>query len=245
MASSININSSATVVLAQRLENLHRSGLPVAVRQTLNAAAFDVKKTTMPKTSSAAFTNRIKNFFKSNSKTFAATGFDIQKMQASTGFVGTDQAIDDLVQQERGGTITSRGYIPMDAARVSKSPDKRVRTSDRLSKKKIIDSRKGTGSMKQRFVRAAIKAEETNSFVLGNHDVTNLYRVDEIIPIGIGRGGIHIKLTAIYSYKEGRKVRVKATRFMEKAAVETSTKMATDFNKFGKAQVERILKKNR
>lgn len=40
----LNVNTDATVALTNKLEKLHKSAFPVAVRSTLNSAAFDMKK---------------------------------------------------------------------------------------------------------------------------------------------------------------------------------------------------------
>ena len=45
----LNVNTDAVVALTNKLEKLHRSAFPVAVRSTLNSAAFDMKKDTILK----------------------------------------------------------------------------------------------------------------------------------------------------------------------------------------------------
>ena len=56
----LNINSDAVVKFTNTLEKLHKSGLPVAIRESLNNAAFDVKKRTMPKAAGDTFKERSK-----------------------------------------------------------------------------------------------------------------------------------------------------------------------------------------
>ncbi|MBL4809315.1 MAG: hypothetical protein JKY43_04565, partial [Phycisphaerales bacterium] len=48
MAVEFNVNTDAVVSLTNKLEKLHKSAFPVAVRGTLNSAAFDVKQKSMP-----------------------------------------------------------------------------------------------------------------------------------------------------------------------------------------------------
>jgi hypothetical protein len=192
LRNTLNIQAQGLDILANKLEKINRSAFPVAVRQTLNSAAFDLKQNTMPQITGSLFVKRKPNFFKANSKVFPAKGFEVKNMRATAGFVGKDQAIDDLEQQEIGGRIKSRSFIALDTARVSKSPC-------------------------QQFVRAAIKAHQQGALLIGNFDDKTVFRVDDITPSGIGGAGIVMKLTPLYSYKQGRSVQVGATGFMQKA----------------------------
>jgi hypothetical protein len=88
----------------------------------LNKAAFDVKQNTMLKSAEASFVKRQPNFFKANSRVEMASGWDLDKMQATVGFNSSglkggsnNHAVEDLEQQERGGTIKSRSFIPTDS----------------------------------------------------------------------------------------------------------------------------------
>ncbi len=59
-----NINTDASVMLVNKLEQLHRSAFPLAVRGTLNAAAFDVKMKTLDESATQNFERRSPTFFK-------------------------------------------------------------------------------------------------------------------------------------------------------------------------------------
>lgn len=124
-----NINTDAAVRWTNKLEKLHRSALPVAIRNTLNSAAFDVKQKTLLTETSSEFVNRNKTFFKAKSRVLKAKGFNTKTMSASVGFIGADknQAVEDLEKQERGGQIGGRAFIPIDTARVSKNNSKNIR----------------------------------------------------------------------------------------------------------------------
>jgi len=241
MAIRLNINARGVVALAHKLEQVHRSALPVAVRQTLNSAAFDVKQNTMPESAKGTFTQRKPNFFKANSKVLAAKGFDINNMKAVAGFTGKDQAVEDLDQQEQGGRIDGRSFIPLDSARVGKSNTKNVRPNARLAGRDIIDGRKGSRSRKQNFIRAAIRAHNTGAFVIGNFDKPLLFRVDDISPTGLERAGIKLKLSPLYTFEKGRSVQVKGTGFMEKAAAKTTLKIVGLFQQHATAQLKKYL----
>ncbi|KKL54819.1 hypothetical protein LCGC14_2261580, partial [marine sediment metagenome] len=83
----LNVNTDKVVVFSNKLEKLHRSAFPIAIRGALNNAAFDVKKNTMPVSAEKEFTIRRKNFFKANSRVNMAKGFNVRTMQAMIGFV--------------------------------------------------------------------------------------------------------------------------------------------------------------
>ncbi|KKN42121.1 hypothetical protein LCGC14_0716250, partial [marine sediment metagenome] len=73
----LNVNTDEVVRYSNKLEKLHRSAFPIAIRGTLNNAAFDVKQKTMPVSAEKEFVNRQPNFFKANSKVNMAKGFNV------------------------------------------------------------------------------------------------------------------------------------------------------------------------
>jgi hypothetical protein len=224
-----NINTDAAVVLTDKLEQLHRSALPVAVRNTLNNAAFDVKKTTMPIAASEVFENRNKSFFKSKSKVLMAKGFNLNSMKATVGFVGANknQAVDDLEKQERGGTIEGRSFIPIDTARVSKSHEKSVKKPNRIGNIRNIDRVKS----KKLFIKQVVKTGVGGHILYGD----TLFRVQ-----AIRRGDV--KLLPLFSYEANRTVEVKATHFMKRATMASARKMEQFYVQQAKKQIKRLTK---
>lgn len=236
----LNINSDAAVKLTNKLEKLHKSALPNAVRGTLNGAAFDMKKNTLLKSASDAFVERDKRFFKATSKVEMAKGFDMRTMQATVGFKGTgkgnNQAVDDLEKQEKGGVIPSRSFIPVDTARQSNSKNKMVRANARLKKIRISDVKNATGkSDKQKFVKTVAFAG-IGGFVLSDLNGKRiLWKVNSIKKTPDGK----FKLTPLYSFEKGRKVKVGETGFAERAAIQTQQKINHIYNE----QAQRQFKK--
>jgi hypothetical protein len=239
----LNVNTDAVVAFSNKLEKLSRSAFPVAVRQTLNSAAFDVKKTTMPN-AAKVFENRSPNFFKANSTVKMAQGFNLRSMKSEVGFTGarlkggSNFAVKDLGQQENGGAIKGKSFIPTNEARKGNSSTP-VRPMNRLSKVKgIIDARKGSGTQGSRFNKAAAKAGR-GGYVLANYkSKTILWRVNSVNRTKDRKW----KLTAIYSYKENRSVKVKATGFMFKATKKTANDMEKTYIENAKRQFEKVLK---
>lgn len=242
---TLNVNTDAVVKYSNKLEKLHRSAFPVAIRGALNNAAFDVKQKTMPVSADKEFVNRNPNFFKANSKVFMAKGFNVRTMQAMIGFTtdklkGSNQAVEDLEQQEHGGKIKGRSFIPLDIARGG-SKTRPVRPSNRLTRiNNIVNARKIRGKNKQqKFVKAAMSAG-IGGYVIGNLNPKILWKITGITKIG---NKIKIKKIPVYSYEKGRDVNVSATNFMKKATLKTAKKLEGFFIKQAKKQIEKALLK--
>lgn len=240
----IDIDADAVVVFTNKLEKLHRSALPSAVRGTLNKAAFDVKQKTMPATSARTFTMRQANFFKANSRVDVAKGFDIGSMQSTVGFTEqslkgqNNYAVRDLEQQERGGTIKSRAFIPTNIARGGSS-SKPVRPGNRLAKvKNIVNSNGFKGTKKQQFKQAAEKAG-AGGYVIGNSKTKILWRIDSI---SVRNGRLKVRKTPLYSFQDNRSVSVKGTGFMERASLQSGDKLNDFYIQEATRQIEKLMK---
>lgn len=235
----LDVNTDAVVKFANKLEQLNRSAFPVAVRGTLNGAAFDVKTNTMPKTASEIFTQRKPNFFKATSRVEKAAGFDVNTMKSTVGFQGNQQAVDDLEQQEKGGKIGSRSFIPMTPARVGNAKNKVIRSNARLSKMKFVDARKAKGKNdRQKFVKSVHHAGAGGNVLSEWKGKTILWRVNSLKRNE--EGGL--KLTPLYSFVKGRAVQIKKTNFMEKASLQSAAKMEQLFIKEANRQFAKALK---
>lgn len=234
----LNINNNAVVAYTNKLEKIHKSALPVAIRETLNSAAFDVKKNTMPDVAKKTFINRSPNFFKANSKVEKASGFNIASMKATVGFFSNDlkgsnnYAVKDLEQQEDGGSINKKSFIPLKTARSGNSNNKLVKPNARLSAiNKIIDVRKSKEKNKrQAFIKSAIAAGN-NGFVLSGK---TLWKINSF-----KRNG-KINKTALYNFKKGRSINVKPTEFMKTASLESGQKMEMEFIRQAEKQIQRL-----
>lgn len=232
----LNVNADNVIIFTNKLEKMHKSAFPVAVRGALNSTAFDVKKRTIEKFANENFTRRQKNFFKANSRVEMARGFDVDSMEATVGFIplkGTNKAVDDLEQQEHGGTIHGRSFIAMNPARTSNSANKNIRRNARISQiNNITKARNAKGNTsKQRFIQSVIQAGK------GGHVLTEnniLFRVDSERN-SVGRW----KITALYSFKKKRSIKVKSTHFMERA----STNSAKHIDRFFKIEAIKQFRK--
>lgn len=182
-----NINTDGVVRAVNKLEKLHRSALPVSVRQTLNDAAFYTKQKSMPAVTQAIFKKRQPNFFKANSRVEMAQGFKITTMKSQMGFYenklqkqATNYAVKDLEQREYGGRINKKTFIAQKGARGGRGLVRKEFIMDEIKPNTVIMSRRMSKSKqgksikvskKQAFIRAAIKAKELHgnkAYVLGN-----------------------------------------------------------------------------
>lgn len=228
----LNVDTNAVIKFTNKLEKLNKSAFPNAVRGALNSAAFDVKSRTLQKSTDKNFEKRQANFFKANSRVEMAKGNIVSEMVATVGMrdlSGTNYAVKDLEQQESGGVIGGKSFIPMDTARTGKSNKRLVQKKNRLRGiKNVVSAKKNS----KPIVVAAVKVG------VGGHVISNkniLFRVDSLARNRAGR----IKLTPIYSYKRNRTVKVKATHFMREAAEESGSRI----EKFYMIQANREFKK--
>lgn len=237
----LNINTNEVVKHTNTLEKMHRSALPNAIRTSLNSAAFDVKQVTMPKNADINFVKRQPNFFKANSRVEMAKGFDIGNMKATVGFISTglkggatNFAVKDLEQQEHGGTIDRKSFIPLDSARGG-GKTKAVRPGNRLSTiNKIVNANSVQGKSKQQKFRNAAMKAGVGGHVLGNDQKKILWKVEAI--------GKKIKLKALYSFSKNRNIRVGGTGFMHTASIESGNKIEHFYITEAKKQIKRLMK---
>lgn len=229
----ININSNSVVTFTNKLEKLHKSALPIALRNTLNDVAFKMKKTTLPNTAKKTFEQRQANFFKANSKVFPASGFDINTMASTVAMISsglhnnsTNFAVKDLEQQEHGGTIKGRSFKPMADARIGgKGLTKSAFRRNKLKAGNVILAHASKGANKmQKFIRASIHAGE-GGFVLdiGSPGKSGmLWQVKKIKRLG--RNTFFTK-KKLFSFKKSGVAKVHGTGFMKKSALEVQKEM--------------------
>ncbi len=240
----ININTDAVVKFTNTLEKLHKSALPSAVRGALNDTAFDVKTRTMPNNASKTFVNRNKNFFRYFSRVEKAVGFNLASMKAEVGFTETglkgenNFAVKDLQQQEHGGIIGGRSFIPLPKSRKGDSNSGLVRANARISKiKNIKKTSSYKGNTKQKFLQAAIDAGKGGYVLSGKKNI--LFRVDVFVT-KLKTKQTRLKVTPIYKWNKSGKVKVKKTDFMKESSLESNRRMEDFYIKQAKYQIAKL-----
>ena len=245
---SFDVNTDASIKLTAKLERLHKSAFPSAVRNTLNAAAFDAKKN-IPLQAAKVFTTRQKSFFKRFSTVKKANGFNLKTMSST---VGINSMLDkeiagNLESQEFGGTVNGRKLIPHNDARTSKSRSKRVASKNRHNKVKIHDasrafkSHRGTRSSK--FIAAVMstaKSGKKHMMIKGS----NRGMVYELTSVrqNTKTKKVNFKIKKLYSVRSNKTHKVKSTGFMLKSANLAVKKIDGFYKKNAEFQFKKFLK---
>lgn len=252
MILKLDVNCNAAIHLTRKLEALRKSAFPVAVRGTLNKAAFNVKQVTMPASADKHFIKRKPNFFRANSRVQMATGFIVHGMRAIVGFTPRSSngynnwAVRELQQQEFGGDIEHRSFIPLDTARAGESHSAMVKPGARLSNiKGIVNAANAKGATpKEKFLKSAIYAGK-GGFVIGNGAKQVLYQIQLVNRLK-GRDGqgrmTRVKSKALYSFQQGRGVDIRPTQFMHEASMTTAAKLPQFYREEAARQFNKVLK---
>jgi len=246
----VDINNSEMVAYTNKLEKLHKSALPLAIRGTLNDMAFAMKKTELEKVTRGTFEERQKNFFKANSRVEAATGFNVKRMVSEIGMVSsglhspsTNYAVKDLEQQEEGGTIKGRSFKPLPAARKNGSGNVRPnsRISQILRSGNIVDLRDSKGAeWSQRAIRSAVHAGVGGFVLAASSKGGVLWRIKSIKRIG--RDTVFTK-EKLFSFKKSGVAKVRSTHFMRTAAENTVKMVEAVYKIQAEKQIRRLLNK--
>lgn len=215
----LDVNTDAAIQLTAKLEKLHRSAFPSAVRNTLNDVAFEAKKL-VPKKANQNFTVRQKNLFSRFSKVEKAKGFDVKNMVSSIGLDGTTQPklTKGLATQETGGNIEGRKLTPHNLGRISGSYAKKVKAKNQF---KNID-----------------KIGKVNKRVKGS----KYFRIKNGSKETVFEQVSKTKITPIYNVRKTKNTRVKPQPFIRPSAIEASKQMERIYNKNAQFQFKKHLK---
>lgn len=217
------------VQLTNKLEKMHRSDLPLVVRQTLNDLAFDNKQNEIEDSFRSNFTIRKQNFIKSHTAANKSMNtFDISKMQSMSGVIkGKSTAGDMLEIQEFGGNIPDRENIPLPPSRTSKSNAKLVSKRNYLNRVKPKNKKPiKTG----RSLIQAAKFHGPGSILLFDKV---LIRVKNILKRGF------VRYTKLYSVEDNRTVHISKSPFLEQSGMKTSKKI---FDIYSRNAIKRLKK---
>lgn len=214
----LDVNTDASIALTAKLEKLHKSAFPSAVRNTLNEVAF-ISKTLVQKKTDDTFTIRQKNLFKRFTVVEKAKGFNVNQMVSRVGIDGTTnpKLSQGLEKQETGGVISGRRLIAHDKGRVSSS-----------SKKKI---------KKQNYFSSIGNVGKPNKRIKGSKYI--------MIKKGV-KGTIfevkNKKLTPIYNIRQTDKTRLQSKPFIKPSAMMASKRLDDIYKKQAEFQFKKYLK---
>lgn len=227
--STFDVNTDKVIGFSAKLEKLHKSAFPSAVRNTLNNAAFDMKKN-IPGEASKKFVTRNKTFFRRVSAVNKAEGFNVNAMQATTGISADQELADNLGAQEFGGTVKGKKLVPHSHARVSRSKNKRVAKKYNLNKVRAYDAtntfKSHQGTRKSKFVSAVMGTVKSGRkfMLLKTNNKGTLYEVVSVSS-NVRSKKVKIKLKKLYLIRNKNKHTVPSTGFLKNSAVIASNKM--------------------
>jgi hypothetical protein len=233
---TLDVNTNAVIELTAKLEKLHKSAFPSAVRNTLNRAAFETMKE-IPNQASKTFTTRQKTFFKRMSIVERANGFNVKTMASMVGIdASKDQRLaDNLAAQETGGTVNGRKITPHDDARTSRSFKKPVSRKNYVTKVKAHDATRAfkshKGSRKTKFIAAVMSTAMSGKghmmLMTGNRGL--IYEVKSVRQ-NIKNRKVQFKIKKLYNVRKTDKHTVQSNQFIKKS-VFLSTKQIPEYYK--------------
>lgn len=243
----LDVNTKDTIRFTNRLEKMHRSDFPLAVRGTLNDLAFHHKSKELIIAAEEEFIIRQKNFFKAHSGVDKADGWDVNKMASQSGITPRgSKAAKQLEKQETGGTIQNRPLIYVDPARGGNKANK-VKRRNWVNKQGYV--RGGATKARSRrsaMVAKAVMGRQTGKLIkLETRSSEHFFRVRSVRFVGRGSSRrAAMRMTAIASYEKGRSIRLRRKHpFMQKSG-ERTLQMADDFYiKNAKKRFEKALSK--
>ena len=213
----LDVNTGSAIQLTAKLEKLHKSAFPNAVRNTLNDVAFETKKL-IPKKAEGNFTIRQKNLFKRMSLVEKAQGWNVNGMVSKVGLDGSKGSLSDgLEKQETGGNLKGRKLIAHRMGRVSNSSAKKVKSKNQFKNIGNI------GTSKRR-----VKGSK-------------YFRIDK------GSKGtvfekVGKRITPIYNYRSNPITKLKKQPFIEPSAKESIKQMEMLYKKNAEFQFKKHLK---
>lgn len=242
-----DVNTDAVVVHAAKLESLHKSAFPSAIRNTLNDASFSMKKDGLLVSAKDNFRNlRQPRFFKRYTAVQKASGFNVDKMKSIVGFLkpsnsAARRAIEGLKKHQFGGVIDD-GSRYLKAARISSNYSKRVSRRNYYDKSKVITGRsKRRGTRKSKFVARMYRSKKENkpffmNAMRGNFLAkTTSFRKTK-------NGDLKIKTKFLMMSRNKTPVTIKRNRFVSKAARREAMKMESYFRKNAEFQIKKYMK---
>ena len=206
-----DVNTDEVINLTAKLEKLHRSAFPSAVRNTLNNVAFEHKRLIPVVAKQKFVNNRSKTFFKKVTGVVKAKDFNVNKMVAISGLdeniktneaSGLHRVINNLEAQEKGGSIKSRKLITHSDSRISGNSSRRISRSSRHDKVDFHDGTKAFKSRRRRSNKGSAFVSAVMSAKKAGHDNVLI------------KGGRHGKIRGVV-YKIG-KVKRKKNGYIDK-----------------------------
>lgn len=257
---SIKIDSSELKKYEKKLNDLHRSAFPNAVRSTLNDAAF-LHKSEISPTAAKSFDNtRNKSLFKKITGVDKATGWNIDQMKATSGInkrglSGKASRVADNIQGVNDGTkVKTTKLVPHLRNRYSQKLSGRVRKDGFKSDVDFFDATNGFKlSMRKTKNRAAafrismyytLKSGKQAMLLKGGRKGKvdgMVYHINRFSSVKTKKS--KYVATKLYSYKRNNESDVKQNDFIEQALKKPIQQIPNLFQKNAEYQIKKRLNK--
>lgn len=237
----IYLDTSQLLNLSKQLKEVNRSAFPIAVRSTLNEAAFDVKNRTLSISTKENFTIRQPSLFKRYSGVEKAQGWEVEKMHSTVGMMPGGQAsktVERFKEQEEGGQLNTP-FIPDDVARVGGLHKGKVLKNKWIGKvNKVATVPFGN---KQALIKAVTKTGVKSGgkgkgfgVLYGNilYEIKGFKRFRDT-------NTIELHLDRMYLYRKKKTSFIKPTHFVKEAGLNSGK----EINKIFALEAEKQLKK--
>ncbi len=244
--SDFSIKSKELIDHTLSLQRINDVALPIAVQNTLNNVAKDVKKRTLDNYANKYFDIKRRTFFKSNSayKPYKAkqANYNVNRLKAEVGITKGKRANEKATEQvgyQQTATKIKRSINPLGEKPQTKA------VIDILSKKPEIYQNEGefdAGSYIKKVSRAKKRnapfIRKNTSGSKGSVGIVKTFR-------RLKSGKLKIKILPIASYIKGGFVKLKKkSPFLNDAAIASmNEKAANEFLKEARKQIERVVKR--
>lgn len=227
----LNVNTDAAIQLTARLEKISRSAFPLAVRNSLNDAAFDMKKKDILDSAKKNFPGlKAQTFFKKYTGVRKASGFSVNSMVAVFGFLNASdpsvrKAIEGMETQEFGGIIDDGlRYLKFSRGNRIKGF---VQKRNYYDPTKVITGRNrgGKGTRKSKFVARAARAHQENKPFFMNTMKGNFLVTVKSMTFDRENDKVDIKLNFLMMDRKMKVAKIKRTNFNKEAALKAVNRM--------------------
>lgn len=244
----IKLDVNDSIEFTAKLERLHRSAFPSAVRNTLNNAAFDFKKT-VPQVGGSKFITRSKPFLRVFTTVKKAEGFNIKSMQSTAGLDASKdpETAANLAAHETGQTVKGRKLFAHDNARISKSKQKRVSRPNYMNKIEVHNANKAyranKGTRNSKFVAAIYSTVRSSKRYMQLDDGVRgtVYEVRGQVQSRTG-GNVRFKIKKLYNYRANPNYKARKNKFLSKTGDIVSTRIPKFYQKNAEFQFKKFLK---
>lgn len=258
---AFDVNNDEVIAFTAKLEKLHKSAFPSAVRNTLNDVALEHKRLIPLEAAKRFEHSRRKTFFKKITGVQKAKGWSISKMKAISGLdpsvnLGdgrkSDRIISNLEAQEKGGMVRGRKLITHDDSRTGGNKGRTTKKSARHDKVSFHNSSKAfryqmrkSGSKKSAYIAAimsAKKAGKTKMLLKAGRKKKSGGMVYSFGSVTRGKNGNikRFKTKKLYSYRENSSYSNSHRRTFISSSISRATK---DMDKYFKENAEFQFKK--